>query len=64
MNKRIVAKKMVIEKPYHLEIADKWQAYNAIANMCSNCPQLRSCTASDYCDALKDRIRIHFMSLN
>lgn len=59
-------KKMTIEKPYHIEIADRWQAYNAIANMCSNCPKLLSCTSAetDYCNILKDKIRINFMSSN
>lgn len=57
---------MIIEKPYHMEINDRWQAYNVIVNMCSNCPRLLSCTGTEaeYCNKLKDKIRIIFMSLN
>lgn len=56
---------MVIEKPYHMEINDKWQAYNAIMNMCSNCPRLLLCTGAEsvYCNKVKDKIRITFTSL-
>lgn len=54
---------MIVEKPYHIQINNKWQAYNAIANMCANCPELLLCKDTSRCNNIKDKIRIAFMSI-